>query len=51
MGRYLLDWSGSGWGQVESACKYGNGHSGYIKCWEVLEWLHKCWPFEKGSAP
>jgi hypothetical protein len=25
---------------VESSCECGNEHSGSIKCWEVLEWLH-----------
>jgi hypothetical protein len=35
-----LDWSGSGYGQVESAYKCDNGLSGTVKCWEIIEWLH-----------
>jgi hypothetical protein len=37
MGWYGLDRSGSGQEPVEGSCEYGNGHSGSIKCWEVLE--------------
>jgi hypothetical protein len=22
-----------------------------IKCWEVLQYMHKWWPLEKGSVP
>jgi hypothetical protein len=29
---------------VEDSCEYCNEHSSSINCWEVLEWLHKCWP-------
>jgi hypothetical protein len=29
----------------------GNQHSGSIKCWEVVEWLHNWQLFKKGSAP
>jgi hypothetical protein len=37
-----MDWirSGSGYGPVESSCGHDNEPSGFIKCWEVLEWLH-----------
>jgi hypothetical protein len=30
-----LDWSGSGWGQVESSCECGIEPLGSIKCWET----------------
>jgi hypothetical protein len=33
-----LDWSGSGYVQVESSCERGNEPSGSIKCWESTEW-------------
>jgi hypothetical protein len=46
-----LDWSGSGWVQVESSCELGNEPSGSIKCWETTEWLHNLWPLERYSAP
>jgi hypothetical protein len=32
-----VDWSGSGYGPVESSCESGNEPTGSIKCWEVLE--------------
>jgi hypothetical protein len=35
-----LDWTGSGWGQMESYFKHGNERSGSIKCWETILWLH-----------
>jgi hypothetical protein len=36
---------------VEGSFEHGNEHSGYIKCWKVLEWLHN-WRFlKKGIAP
>jgi hypothetical protein len=31
--------------------KIGNEPSGFIKHWEVLEWLHNWQLLEKGSAP
>jgi hypothetical protein len=31
------DWSGSGWGQVESSCEFGIEPSGSMKCWETIE--------------
>jgi hypothetical protein len=27
---------------VEGSGEHGNEHSGFIKCWEVLEQLHNC---------
>jgi hypothetical protein len=39
-----LDWSGSGWGQMESSCEFGIEPSGSIKCWETI----KC-PNNQGS--
>jgi hypothetical protein len=35
---------------MEGSCEHGNEPSGSIKRWEVLEWLHNCFPLE-GSAP
>jgi hypothetical protein len=46
-----LDWSGSGWVQVESCCERGNEPSGSIKCRETTEWLHNLWPVERYSGP
>jgi hypothetical protein len=38
MGRYGLDWSGSGQGQVESSCEFGIEPSGSKKkCFETNE--------------
>jgi hypothetical protein len=41
-----LDWSGSGYGQVESSCECGNEPSGSTNCCESIEWLHNLWPVE-----
>jgi hypothetical protein len=41
-----LNWSGSGWGQVERSCEFGNEPSGCLKCWEAIEWLHNWWSLE-----
>jgi hypothetical protein len=46
-----MDWSGSGYVQLESSCELGNEPSGSIKCWETTEWLHNLWPLEWNSAP
>jgi hypothetical protein len=35
---------------VEGSCEHGNGPSGSIKRWEVLEWLHNWRLLKKGSA-
>jgi hypothetical protein len=48
MGRYGLDRSGSGLRTVEGSCEHGNGPSGFIKCWEVLEYLHDWWLLKEG---
>jgi hypothetical protein len=45
-GRCGLDWSSSGWEQVESSCECGYEPSGSIKCWKTIKWLHNCWPLE-----
>ena len=34
-----LDGVGSGYGELESTCEYGNELSGNIKCGEFLDWL------------
>jgi hypothetical protein len=41
-----VEWSGldsyrSVLGPVEGSCEHGIEPSGFIKCWEVLEGLHK----------
>jgi hypothetical protein len=36
---------------VESSCECGNEHLAFIKCWEILYYLHNCRPLKKGSAP
>jgi hypothetical protein len=46
MGWCVLDWSGSGYGHVESSYEFGDEPSGSIKCWETIEWLHNWWPLE-----
>jgi hypothetical protein len=32
-------------------CEYDFEHSGSVKCWDVLEWLHNWWLLKRGSAP
>jgi hypothetical protein len=39
IGRYGLDWLGSGYGQVAGSCKQGNEPSGSINCRVFLDWL------------
>jgi hypothetical protein len=51
IGWYGLDRSGSGQGPVEGSCEHGDEPSGFIKCWDVLEWLHNWRLLRKGSAP
>jgi hypothetical protein len=51
MGWFGLDWSSSGYGEVESVCECCNEPSGSIKCSETIEWLHNWWPLEYCSAP
>jgi hypothetical protein len=36
---------------VEGSCEGSNEPSGFIKLWEVLEWLHNWQLLKKGSAP
>jgi hypothetical protein len=36
---------------VEGICEHGNELSGFIKCWEFLEYLHNWRLLKKGSAP
>jgi hypothetical protein len=50
MGRYGLDWSGSGLGPVEGTCEHSNEPSGSTKCPEVVEQLSNWQPLEGGSA-
>jgi hypothetical protein len=33
---------------VEGSSEHGNGPSGSIKCWGVLEGLHNWWILKKG---
>jgi hypothetical protein len=35
----------------EGSCEHNIEPSGSMKCWEVLEWLHKWRLLKKGSAP
>jgi hypothetical protein len=35
-----MDWSSSGFGEVESSCECGHEPSGSIKCWDTINWLH-----------
>jgi hypothetical protein len=51
MGWYGLDRLGSEWGPVDGSSDHGNELSSFVKCWEVLEWLHNWSLLEKGSAP
>jgi hypothetical protein len=51
MGWYELDRSGLGLGPVKGSCGLGNGTSGSIKHWEILEWLQNWQLLKKGSAP
>jgi hypothetical protein len=47
-----IDWIDlAGWGPVEGSCEHDNEPSGFIKCWEFLEWLHNWQLLKKGSAP
>jgi len=39
MWRYVLDWYGSGLGQMAGSCECGNESSGSVKCREFLDWL------------
>jgi hypothetical protein len=36
---------------MEGSCEHGNEPSGFIKCWEILQWLSDWWLLKKGSAP
>jgi hypothetical protein len=36
---------------VECSCEHGNESSGFIKRWDILEWLHNWWILKKGSSP
>jgi hypothetical protein len=53
MGRYGLDSSGSEQGLLwgGGSCQQGNESSGFIKCWEILDYLSDCWLLENVSAP
>ena len=46
-------WIGSSWlsiGQVVDTCECGNEPSGYIKCWEFLDWFKSGWLLKKDCA-
>jgi hypothetical protein len=32
---------------VAGSCEHGNEPSGFIKCWEFLEWVSNCWLLKK----
>jgi hypothetical protein len=51
-------WNGMDWidlaqdrDQWRTLCEHGDEPSGFLKCWEVLEYLHNWQLLEKGSAP
>ena len=46
-----LDLDGPGQGQVAEACECGNGHSGSIKCGEILDQLQTSQLLKKDSVP
>jgi hypothetical protein len=48
MGCCGLDWSGSGWGQVESSFMEPEGS---MKRWEAIEWLYNPFALEQCPAP
>jgi hypothetical protein len=39
-----IEWGNMDWGQgqVEGSSEHGNEPSGFIKYWEILEWLRDC---------
>jgi hypothetical protein len=42
-----LDWTGLVWLRIGTgSCERGNEPSGFIKCWEIIEWLHDRWSLE-----
>jgi hypothetical protein len=43
-----VDWIGLAQdrGRWRSSCECGNVHSGSIKCWETVKWLHNWWPLK-----
>jgi hypothetical protein len=46
-------WIGLIWlriGPVEDSCERGNEPSGFINCWEFLEWLYNWRLLKNGSA-
>jgi hypothetical protein len=50
-----IGWDGMDWIDLaqdrEGSCEKGDEPSGFIKCWEVPEWLHSWQLLRKGSAP
>ena len=50
-GRHGLDFSGSGWGEVEGSCECRNEPSGSVKCVEFLVQLSTCYLLKTDSAP
>jgi hypothetical protein len=36
---------------VKGSCELSNVPSGFIKCWEFLEWLSNCWLLKEDTAP
>jgi hypothetical protein len=44
-----MDWCVSGYKRVACSCGNGNEPSDPIQCWEITEWLCKCW-IRKTSA-
>jgi hypothetical protein len=40
------DWSGLGYELMKTSCEFGIEPSGYIDCWETIEWSNNWWPLE-----
>jgi hypothetical protein len=46
-----MDSSDPGYGPVETSCELRNELSGYIKCYEFLDWLSGCQLLKKDFVP
>jgi hypothetical protein len=46
-----MDWIDLAQDRDQGFCEHDNESSGFIKCWEILEWLRNLRLLKKGSAP
>jgi hypothetical protein len=46
MGLGKIEWGGVKWIGLAQDRECCNEHSGSIKCWETIEWLHNAWHYE-----